>query len=647
MSTESPKSLGLSPTPGDAGAARTKRSKTKTLTPALRNSVPGLSSLNGSDGGSLEQWESLRQKTMRRGGPASAETVFGKAAKSGSVYRWGIAVAKSGPCDPVTQTISRLACGGLLAKIKKSPEFDLVAETQTFIDSMESTNVFDVLTATQVVTWAAALPELCRELAPELSWRLVTSLRQLHEAVVARANVTSAAHLILAGELGLTLAWRLADVPSCLLLRKPAVAAMTAWCEQSENSVADAVAGAVHARAVLASVVRCESLMQVTAKQKFKKVHIRAADVLATWVAALTVRKGGSVFSSATRKDAMDDLIDGGLFDRAVTYDSDTLEPAIAAVLGESQTGGRLAWEVSLPESMWHEPDAKLAVMLPEWDVQKSRVCLDYSGENVAIEIFSGRTKVIDGQWQTMIELDGDEQQPTGPWTEICEYSDDDVHYIEMEQPWTGGLLLQRQIMLVREDRCILAADAVVPTDQAIREASGAPSSQVIRYMSRLPMAESIAADPEPETREVFLSDGRRAAMVLPISACEWRVGPTAATLKSSEDGHLVFTSEGKGRLYSPLWIDCSQRRFKRKRTWRQLTVVDELRLCRNDEAVGYRIQVGSEQWMVYRTLGQPRTRSVLGKHLIADFFASRFDLTYGDHDALVTVDDSEPGSSE
>ncbi len=176
---------------------------------------------------------------------------------------------------------------------------------------------------------------------------------------------------------------------------------------------------------------------------------------------------------------------------------------------------------------------------------------------------------------------------------------------------------------------------------------TAASNSRTIRYRSHFPLATDTTVDPEPETRDVFLSDGKRRALVMPVAGSEWRIGPTAAKLDATEDGQMTMEVHGKGRLYAPLWIDFAQRRFKRKRTWRQLTVVDNLRLCGREEAVGYRVQVGSEQWMVYRTLGHPATRSVLGKHLIADFFASRFDPTYGDHDALVTVDDSEPGEDE
>ena len=130
--------------------------------------------------------------------------------------------------------------------------------------------------------------------------------------------------------------------------------------------------------------------------------------------------------------------------------------------------------------------------------------------------------------------------------------------------------------------------------------------------------------------------------MVFPLAASEWRVGATTCTLSATEDQHLAITVQGRDRLYAPLWFDLQPRRLKRKRTWRQLTIGDQLRIVGTDQAAGYRIQVGPEQWMVYRSLAGHSGRTVLGKHLVEDFYCSRFDPGDGSHEELITVDDSE-----
>jgi hypothetical protein len=41
--------------------------------------------------------------------------------------------------------------------------------------------------------------------------------------------------------------------------------------------------------------------------------------------------------------------------------------------------------------------------------------------------------------------------------------------------------------------------------------------------------------------------------------------------------------------------------------------------------AVGYRLQIGNEQWLIYRSLTTPDIRTVLGKNLMHEFLVGRF----------------------
>jgi hypothetical protein len=484
--------------------------------------------------------------------------------------------------------------------------------------------------------WAAAMPALSRQLDESRWWRLLSSLQTLHDSITQRGHADSPAHLMLAGELGLTLAWRLNPLLSCARLQLSSIDAVMRWCAQEDESIPGAIAGFTDTRLVLASLIRSRHLIAKTSQRRLRAKDSHAGETLATWVAAMTTHKGGTAFSAANRKDVRDDLLPDGLLVHAEEFASEGLTPAFSAALGATQTGGRLVWQVDLPETLHHDPRAKTAVMFPDWDVRRGRTHLDYSRDDVRFELFAGRAEVIAGDWQTLIEVDREEQRSNGDWEEVCEYSDDDVHYLEIEQSWTGGIVLQRQIMLLRDDRCLLLADAVLP------ESGPEETPRAVKYSSRLPLLGSIEVESEQETREVYLGDVRRRALALPLSASEWQIAPTAATLKTTDDHHLLLAAESRGRLYAPLWFDFQQRRFKRSRTWRQLTVTDQLRIVRADEAVGYRIQIGSEQWSVYRSLADDRCRSVLGKHLIADFFCSRFDPGDGSHDELLTVDDRD-----
>lgn len=580
-------------------------------------------------------WTSLPEQLQKNNGRRSVSSVFGDSAKGGSVYRWGLSVANSSLCDPVTNAIAILATDGRIGK-KQGTETDLLSAVGAFTEWLQTTDDLSAADCAAAIMWAAAIPALAENLEPDVVRSLLESLIQLRESVLQRHEASSISHLMIGAELGLTLAWRCKGVPGTDGLKSSSIVALTQWVEREQESISAALEQPLQTRLTLASLIRCRRLIQKTTKRGWTKQANHIGDRLATWVCAMTMHTGSSIFSNASRKQVKDDLGPSGLLAAACDFNAECLTGALTAALGQMPSGGRLAWQVSLPEAMHHDGDAKVAVMFPDWDVRRGRTHIDYSSDDVRVEIFAGRKMVITGTWQAMIETDGAQQSPDGSWSEICEYSDDDVHYLEIEQPWTDGMLLQRQFMLVRDDRCLMLADSIVPQGNNPR----LPES--INYSCRLPLPESIHLNPEPETREAFLSDHSDRALVIPMSASEWTIGPTDAKIRQSSDGCLVLSTSGRNRLYAPLWFDFQKRRFKRKRTWRQLTIADQLRLVSREEAAGFRVQVGSEQWVVYRSLGERACRSFLGKHLVAGFFGSRFDPEDGGHEALVTVDDDE-----
>lgn len=63
--------------------------------------------------GRTSRGESLIDFLRDRSSKWKAEEVFGPAAKSGAVYRWGVGVATGGQCDPLTEVLShRIGCQG-------------------------------------------------------------------------------------------------------------------------------------------------------------------------------------------------------------------------------------------------------------------------------------------------------------------------------------------------------------------------------------------------------------------------------------------------------------------------------------------------------------------------------------------------------
>ncbi len=57
-----------------------------------------------------------------------------------------------------------------------------------------------------------------------------------------------------------------------------------------------------------------------------------------------------------------------------------------------------------------------------------------------------------------------------------------------------------------------------------------------------------------------------------------------------------------------------------------------------DEVAVGYRVQVGKQQWLFYRSLAKAANRSLLGQNLSSEFFVARFD-SQGDAQELIEIE--------
>ncbi|MFK8113765.1 MAG: hypothetical protein AB8B91_16295 [Rubripirellula sp.] len=592
---------------------------------------------NGDQTSALE-WDSFCQSLRQRTEGLNAKKVLGKSCRSGAIYRWGMAAASGAPCSPITERLSRLACVRKPWTTECIRDSGLVESVDVFIESCESKTPLSAVDAFAALLWGAALPGLVYQLRSTRWFRLYHAVVRLRQRVLEQENFESPVRLLVGAELGLTLAWRLGELTDIDSIASSAEIALEEWFDQSDAAISGALAdGGQNSRLVLASLIRSQRILAKIGNRKLSQCQLETVETLATWVAALTTHHGDPAFVSVGPDALADDLADRGLLQTACEFNSETLRPALEAALGETPSGGRLAWEVSLPVAFYHDELAQTAVMFPDWDVRRGRTHLDYSSSDVRLEVYAGRTQVIGGAWKTQISLDEVAQRPNGDWGEVCHFSDDDIHYLEIEQPWTGDIVLQRHVMLIRDDRCLMIADTVLPAKRADQ------SKQKINYVSQIPLAAEAQVEEENETRELFVCDQRQRqqAMVMPLSASEWKIGPSDAAVQATKD-HLQLSTSGTGRLFAPLWFDFQRRRFNRKRTWRDMTIGDQLRIVPRNEAVGYRVQVGSEQWMLYRSLAPCACRTVLGKHLNADFFASRFDTGDGGHEVLVTVDDTE-----
>lgn len=255
------------------------------------------------------------------------------------------------------------------------------------------------------------------------------------------------------------------------------------------------------------------------------------------------------------------------------------------------------------------------------------RVAVRCPDRQVRLELGLGPDVVWSDVWPLEVVRDGRRAAPRSPWEESIRISDDRVEYLELANRFDGGLHIERQILLAREDRFLLLADVVVARGPA-----------KLGYRSRLPLGPATRFDESKEGREGFLVDRRRWGRVLPLALPECRAEACSGSLKRTEQGlELAQSSDGRG-LFAPLFVDLDPQRFRRPLTWRRLTVAENLAAQPVDVAAGFRVQIGRQQWLIYRSLAARANRSLLGHNLSSEMLVARFQRN-GEVDPLVETE--------
>lgn len=507
----------------------------------------------------------------------------------------------------------------------QASDFDWTAAATALVDQPA--------TDSQLLIWGYVLPLLAEELGEPLWWQTLGLLKEAR-GMAAELAVSNSRRLLLVAELGMVLAWGLKNFPSSERLATSSWDAYATYLESEDDRLQDLLSdGAQRLPAALASALRSHQIARLGFKHPPTADRLGELNEMAAWQSH-TVRWDKSLGMQSRETKLPSDLLDAAT--RLLEDDGLRMAYDFACRSADKSLKNKLTTEIELPESAMYCDSAKLISMRPSWFRHHGWILTSFESKQAPrIELSAGKRMLLEGDWQTSIQIDGQDCEPLSDWEEVCWHSDDDVHYIEMEQYWSRGVTLQRQMMVVREDGAVLLADSV----HGPKDADGVMDAE-IDYRSTVPIAAGIDARPDAETREIVLCDTKPRAMVLPIGLSEWRTGRSPGSVDVSE-GQLKIASRGVGRLYMPVWIDLERRRFTRPRTWRNLTVASRLVIAKPAEAVASRVQFGSEQWIVFRSLGEQAAYTFCGKHLSADFYCGRFDPSDGSVEDLITVENT------
>jgi hypothetical protein len=126
--------------------------------------------------------------------------------------------------------------------------------------------------------------------------------------------------------------------------------------------------------------------------------------------------------------------------------------------------------------------------------------------------------------------------------------------------------------------------------------------------------------------------------MVLPLALPEWRADGRFGSLEQTDRGLELCQSAKGAALFAPLFLDLEARRFGRPLTWRRLTVAENLQAVTDGVAAGFRVQIGGQQWLIYRSLAPKANRTLLGHNLATEMLAARFGRD-GEVDSILEVE--------
>jgi hypothetical protein len=256
-----------------------------------------------------------------------------------------------------------------------------------------------------------------------------------------------------------------------------------------------------------------------------------------------------------------------------------------------------------------------------------TKLTVAFPGQSLYLELCRGERPLLAGTWDFDVSLDGEPVEPIADYEETCWVADKDVNYLELEMQLSGGMRLERHVVFAREDEFVFLADAVF-----------GPRAGKLEYRGWLPLAEGTDFEANGEHAEGTIVGKKRLATVFPLALPEWRTAECAGRLERRDRTLELGQTAAGQNLFAPMFFDLKSRRFGKPWTWRPLTVAQSLAIQPADSAVGYRVMIGREQWLVYRSLSPRANRTLLGHNLSSEFLLARFSKK-GEVQSLIEVE--------
>jgi hypothetical protein len=262
-------------------------------------------------------------------------------------------------------------------------------------------------------------------------------------------------------------------------------------------------------------------------------------------------------------------------------------------------------------------------------------ISIDFNSQEnnaVSLEVAMQGEPILFGLWNVDARLRSKILQPVESWTETCVHNENGCEYLEIDLLLSNDYRLQRFFLLDNKDRILILGDTLLWDGDGTKRRLPERNDH-LTYESTLFYSPKLRPKTYTDSTEIAFQLNKPKSPLLfrvfPLSLPEWKktekTGMVGGTLEI-EHSTLVLRQQTSGiSMFAPLFFDLDADRLGKQYTWRHLTVGENLEKVPDDKAVGYRMQIGKEQFLLYHSMTPSANRTVLGHNLIDDLCFARF----------------------
>lgn len=283
----------------------------------------------------------------------------------------------------------------------------------------------------------------------------------------------------------------------------------------------------------------------------------------------------------------------------------------------------------SLPEASHQSDWASWASLRSGWDGSVDACLVDYHQPEPGLDLVLAGIPILTGSWSTLLRWNGKSVAVQDSWSCVCWFSDEEAEFIELEQSLDPGLTVVRQVLLARQDRCLLLSDSVRATE---------PGS--LEYATRWELASDFEVARDTATREWALVHPDVRVRLFPIGLPQPRVEKANGALTCTQsDLSLSVQADATKGCRMPLLLSWAPSRDSDPVEWKSLTVAEDGQIQLPDAAAAARIRIGRKQWLSYHSMQPAQVgRTVLGVHTEHETVFGRISRQ-GEFDPLLQVE--------